>query len=265
MSPKTFGQLLTDNGIYIDISSIYALACKELCWLNYDVYKNPKWCLKLLNTVHCRHNNYSLHLAGPWNTICEEWCNTDQITFSVEVDQIWNSDALRQLLITHSCIEYYERDGEEKVFKVTCDKATIKCCRRQCKLICIIIPYFFICKFCLGVLVAHLSYFTCTDLTPLYSFFRFPGLCTLRWNKRGMHIERTITLKYIIIFTSFIYWNKYVHECYLAEPGVRSSSHTSLSSICLLAGFKCEALSFLSLHSVCIHQKRLSALGFQLI
>ena len=29
MSLKTFGQLLTDNVIYIDISSNYALTCKE--------------------------------------------------------------------------------------------------------------------------------------------------------------------------------------------------------------------------------------------
>ena len=126
ISPKTFGQLLTDNVIYIDISGNYALICKELCWLNYDVYKNPNHCSKLLNTVHCRHNNYSLHLARPWNTICEDWCNTDQITFSVEVDQIQNSDALSQILGIHSCIKYYERDGEERVFKVTCDKATGK-------------------------------------------------------------------------------------------------------------------------------------------
>ena len=41
ISPKTFGQLLTDNVIYIDISSHYAQTCKELYWLNYDVYKNP--------------------------------------------------------------------------------------------------------------------------------------------------------------------------------------------------------------------------------
>ena len=37
-----------------------------------------------------------------------------------------------------------------------------------------------------------------------------------------------------------------MHECYLAEPGVRCSSHTSQSSSCLLAGFKCGALSLLS-------------------
>ena len=88
ISPKIFDQLLTDNVIYIDIRSNYALTCKELCWLNYAVYKNPNQCLKLLNTVHCRHNNYSLPLAGPQNTICEYCCNTDQITFSVEVDEI---------------------------------------------------------------------------------------------------------------------------------------------------------------------------------
>ena len=34
ISPKTFGQLLTDNVIYIDISGNYALMCKELCCLN---------------------------------------------------------------------------------------------------------------------------------------------------------------------------------------------------------------------------------------
>ena len=82
--------------------------------------------LKLLNTVHCRHNNYSLDLAWPWNTICEDWCNTDQITFSVEVDQIQNSDALNQLLSICSCIKCYERDGEERVFNVTCDNTTGK-------------------------------------------------------------------------------------------------------------------------------------------
>ena len=41
ISPKTFAQLLKDNVIYIDISSNYALTCKELCWLNDNVYKNP--------------------------------------------------------------------------------------------------------------------------------------------------------------------------------------------------------------------------------
>ena len=56
--PKTFGQLLTDNVIYINIVSNYALTCKELCWLNDDVYKNPNQCIKLLNTGHCRHNNF---------------------------------------------------------------------------------------------------------------------------------------------------------------------------------------------------------------
>ena len=67
-----------------------------------------------------------MSLAGPWNTICEDWCNTDQITISVEVDQIWNSDALSQLLSICSYIKCYERDGKERVFKVACDKATGK-------------------------------------------------------------------------------------------------------------------------------------------
>ena len=34
-----------------------------------------------------------------------------------------------------------------------------------------------------------------------------------------------------------------MHECYLAEPGVRCSSHTLLSSICLLAGVELSAFS----------------------
>ena len=34
-----------------------------------------------------------------------------------------------------------------------------------------------------------------------------------------------------------------MHECYLAEPGVRCSSHTSLSSICLLVGVELSAFS----------------------
>ena len=34
-----------------------------------------------------------------------------------------------------------------------------------------------------------------------------------------------------------------MHECYLAEPGVRCSSHTLLSSICLLAGVDLLAFS----------------------
>ena len=37
-------------------------------------------------------------------------------------------------------------------------------------------------------------------------------------------------------------WTKYIHECYLAEPGVRCSSHTPQSSIYLLVG-KCWALN----------------------
>ena len=41
ISPKTFGQLLTDNVIYIDISSNYALTCKELYWLKLWCVKNP--------------------------------------------------------------------------------------------------------------------------------------------------------------------------------------------------------------------------------
>ena len=36
---------------------------------------------------------------------------------------------------------------------------------------------------------------------------------------------------------------KYIHECYLAELGVRCSSHTSLSFICLLAGVELSAFS----------------------
>ena len=44
-------------------------------------------------------------------------------------------------------------------------------------------------------LVVHLLVLSCTELTQLYLFFGFPSLCMLRWNKRDMHIERTITLK----------------------------------------------------------------------
>ena len=78
-------------------------------------------------------------------------------------------------------------------------------------------------------------FFICTELTQLCSFFGFPGLHMLGRIKRTMHRENYNSEVYHKSY-KFIYWNKYVHKCYLAEPGVRCSSHTSLSSICLLSG-----------------------------
>ena len=118
------------------------------------------------------------------------------------------------------------------------------CCIRQCTMKCIFVLYFFICVVSRGF-VAH-YFFICTELTQLYSFFGSPGLHTLRRNKRGMCMERTITWTYYKSY-KFIYWNKYVHECYLADPGVRCPSHTSPSSICLLAAFKYGATNHLCL------------------
>ena len=52
-----------------------------------------------------------------------------------------------------------------------------------------------------------------------------------------------------------VYWlcTKYIHECYLAEPGVRCSSHTSQSSIYLLVG-KWWAFSLVAFVWVWIHR-----------
>ena len=95
-------------------------------------------------------------------------------------------------------------------------------------------------------LVACLLVLQCTELTQLYSFFGFPSLHTLRQNKRGMHIERTITLKYYI-YKFINYEQKYIHECYLAEPGV--SVFLSHTSIIYLPSCRCGALSLLCLYT----------------
>ena len=106
---------------------------------------------------------------------------------------------------------------------------------------------------CSGVLVVHLLTCICTELTQLYSFFGFPGLGMLRQNKGGMCIERTITLNYYM-YKFINLETKYKHECYLGEPGARCSSHTSLSSICLLVGVKLSAFSVSAWVSACQEQ-----------
>ena len=70
--------------------------------------------------------------------------------------------------------------------------------------------------------------------SSFYSFFGLPLVCTLRWDKRGMCIESYNSE--LIYLQVYWLWIKYVHECYLAEPAVRCSSHTSQSSIYLLMG-----------------------------
>ena len=70
------------------------------------------------------------------------------------------------------------------------------CCVSQCSTLEFIVPCFFICLVleCLGVWL-HIFGPVSTELTQFFhSFLGFPLVHTLRWNKRGMHIERTITL-----------------------------------------------------------------------
>ena len=57
-----------------------------------------------------------------------------------------------------------------------------------------------------------------------------------------MHRENYNSEVYLYLQV-YLLKTKYIHECYLAEPGVRCSSHTSLSSICLLAGVELSAFS----------------------
>ncbi len=124
VSPKIFGQLLSTRPISIDISGNYGLNCKQLCWLNYDAYRSISKRLTLLNHMHCNYDNHSMIVTGPWNEICRDWCNTDQMTFTVQMAEIKNSDALSQLLNVPNCINCYQCEDEESVFKAICYKAT---------------------------------------------------------------------------------------------------------------------------------------------
>ena len=141
VSSKTFGRIPRRHIIYVDISQNYGLKCVHLCWLNYDIYKSPTKILKLLNVLHCTVNNTLFTLSENFNSLCNNWCNLDNIhyTESYHPIPVINSDMLGQLLSVRICINCYEIPGKSRTFTAICNKDLgrwvykLKCQMVKCK------------------------------------------------------------------------------------------------------------------------------------
>ena len=108
--------------LYIGVYANPNLRCRELCWLNDDVFVSWPVNLILTNGISCTSQTVVLTFTSLWTHLCYGWCDK---TFpnTVIVNDFQKSHARNEIFGALACAECYTRIGDTSPsFVVTCDR-----------------------------------------------------------------------------------------------------------------------------------------------